>query len=252
MKRRMVSLAMALVLAMLLALTAYATTTGETLVMDDAGLLTASQAAELESRLQTISSAYNAQVVVATVSAVENGDVDRFIEYVYDEMDLGYGAGRDGVLLLVCMDPREYRILTNGMADEAIGASGIDIIGDNIVSYLSDGDYAGAFRVFAEDCEYYLNGHLNGYPFDPFGALTTAVVIGFVIALIVVLILKGQLKSVHRKYQADVYVRPGSMQLTVDNDLFLYSTIDRRRKEKSSSGSSGSSGSSRSVGGGSF
>lgn len=256
MKKRILSLVFALCLMM--ALTAsFCTVNAESfdssvaLVMDGAGLLTSTETDELNEKLQTISSTYNAQIVVATIDALEGGDVDSYIEYVYDSLQLGYGSTRDGVLLLVCMDPREYRILTNGMANDAIGSGGIDSIGDYIVSDLSDGDYADAFNTFADECEYYLNGYINGFPFDAGATLLTAVIIGLVVGVIVALVLKGQLKSVRQQNQANVYVKPGSMQLTISNDLFLYRTVDRRKKE-SSSGSSGSSGSSRSVGGGSF
>ena len=252
MKRRLFSLTLALALCLMLVLTAYAMPGGD-FVMDQAGLLTESEVTALNTRLQEISSAYNAQVVVVTIPALEGGDIDRFIEYIYDETGLGYGPNHDGVLLVVCMNPRQYRILTNGMADEAIGADGIEMIGDNIVSDLSDGYYADAFQSFADECEYYLNGHLNGFPFEAGINLVIAVVIGFVIGLVVALILKGQLKSVRQQNQANVYVKPGSMHLTTSNDLFLYRTVQRRKKENtSSSGAVRSSGGSRSVGGGSF
>ena len=45
------------------------------------------------------------------------------------------------------------------------------------------------------------------------------------------------------------YVKPGSMRLTVEHNLFLYRTVKRVRKQSSSSSSSGSS---RNTGGGSF
>ena len=64
--------------------------------------------------------AYNAQIIVATIESMGNSDIDSFVEYAYDSMGFGYGEDHDGVLLLVCMDPREYRILSNGFAASAI------------------------------------------------------------------------------------------------------------------------------------
>lgn len=253
MKRRILSLLLALVLCM--AVPAYAanapqlSASGEQLVMDTAALLTQREASALNARLLEVSRTYGAQLVVITLSSMEGNNIDTFIESVYDGMELGYGSSHDGALLLVSMDPREYRILTNGLADEAIGASGIDAIGSLIVSDLSDGNYANAFHGFADECEYYLNGHLNGFPFDPGGTLLLSLIIGLVIGLVVVLILRAQLKSVRKQHQANVYIKPGSMHLTVSRDLFLYRTVDRHKKETSSSGSSRPS---RSVGGGSF
>ena len=224
-------------------------TIGQLLVLDEADLLSESEISALNTKLLNIGDTYQAQIVIATIASLNGADIDEYINFAYDQMGIGYGSNRDGVLLLLCMDEREYRILTNGMADAAIGESGIDSIGDTIVSDLSDGDYAEAFDKFADECAYYLNGHLNGFPFNVRGSLTVALIVGVLAGIVVASILKGQLKTVRKQNQANEYVKPGSLQLTVNNDFFLYRTVDRRKKESSSSSSSGSS---RSVGGGKF
>ena len=114
-------------------------------------------------------------------------------------MDMGHGENRDGVLLLVCMDSREYRILSKGFAGEAIGPDQIDAIGEAIVSDLSDGDYADAFFTFADQCAYYLDGYLNGFPFNFGKNLIVALIIGVVAGVVVALVLKKQLKSVRQQ-----------------------------------------------------
>jgi uncharacterized protein len=76
--------------------------------------------------------------------------------------------------------------------------------------------------------------------------------VGLVIGLIVVLILKGQLKSVRRQNQANAYIRPGSMQVTVARDLFLYRNVTKTRRQSNNSSGGSSGGGSRHVGGGSF
>ena len=222
----------------------------EYLLFDDADLLTDAEEAKLTAKLLTVSHQYNAQIIIATVSSVGNGDVDGFLEYIYDYMEFGYGSNHDGVLLLVCMDPREYRILSNGFAGTAIDTGDIDSIGSSIVSDLSDGNYAEAFDTFTEKCAYYLDGHLNGFPFDFTTNLLIALVIGLIAGVIVAFVLKGQLKTVRKQDRANAYVKSGSMQVTVRNDFFLYRDITRTKKETTSSSSGG--GSSRSTGGGSF
>ena len=149
------------------------------------------------------------------------------------------------------MDVREYRILSNGFAGDAIGMSEIDAISEAIVSDLSGGDYAGAFETFARRCDDYLEGYRNGFPFAFGTNLLIALAIGLAAGLVTVLVMKSQLKSVRRQDQANVYVRPGSMQLTVSHDLFLYRDVSRRKRETSSSSGSRSGGS-RNIGGGSF
>lgn len=227
----------------------------ETLLFDDADLLSDAEEAELSAKLQEYSSQYNAQLVVVTLASLNGEDIDYFVEYLYDSMGFGYGENKDGVLLLVAMDVREYRILSNGYAGDAITVDTIESMGDNFVSYLSDGYYADAFDTFAEDCAYYLDGYLNGFPFHFGATLFISLVIGFVVGLIVVLVLKGQLKSVRKQDKANNYIRSGSMQVTLHRDLFLYRDVSRVRKQtnnSSSGGSRSSGGGSRSVGGGKF
>lgn len=248
MKRKIISLFLAVMLCLSLVV-AVSAQTEEHLVFDEADLLSVDEEIALTEKLMDVSHTYNAQIVIATIDSIEGGDIDEYLEYVYDSMGFGYGENYDGVFLLVCMDFREYRILSNGFAGAAIDSGDIDRIGDVIVPDLSDGNYADSFLKFADQCAYYLDGYINGFPFYFGKNLLICLVIGLVVGLVVVFILKGQLKTVRKQNQANVYVKPGSMQITVSNDFFLYRNLTRTKKQSSSSSGSGSS---RSTGGGSF
>lgn len=259
MKKRMICLLLAVMLCVGCGIPVFAETDStetigaeEYLVYDDADLLTDAEEVALQEKLAEVSAAYNAQVVVGTVDAMEEGiDIDTFIEYAYDELQMGYGENHDGVFLLVCMDPREYRILSNGFAGDAITLDTIDTISDSIVSDLSEGNYADAFNQFAVECDYYLNGYINGFPFDYGMNIVIALGIGLVVALIITGGMKAQLKSVKKQPAATEYTKPGSLQVTMANEFYLYRIVNTRPREKSSSNNS-SGGSSRNVGGGSF
>ena len=217
-------------------------------IYDDADLLSSAEEKQLAEKLSNIGEQFNAQIVIMTAPA-SDGDIDVFVEDVYDSMNMGYGENRDGVLLLVCMDIREYRILSNGFAGVAIDSGDIDAIGDVIVSDLSDGNYAAAFDEFADQCDYYLDGYINGFPFNFGKNFMICLVIGIIAGVVVAFVLKGQLKSVRKQNRASDYVKPGSMQVTVRNDFFLYRNVTRTKKQSSNSSGSGSS---RSTGGGKF
>lgn len=248
--KRFLILLLTLTLCLSLAISVSATAVAG-VVMDDADLLSQAEEQALAQKLMEVGTAYNAQIIVATVASADGQDPDYMVNDLYDSMGFGVGELRDGVLLLVCMDPREYRILSNGYAGNAIDPGVIETIGDAIVSDLSDGDYAEAFEIFADKCGYYLNGYLNGFPFNTGKNLIIALVIGIVLALIVTSALKAQLKSVRKQNQANSYVRDGSMQVTLSRDTYLYSHVSRSKKQNSNSSGSRSGGS-RSVGGGSF
>ena len=242
---------MMLVLVLVLSMAVSVSAATDRFVYDEAGLLTAQEAADLSGRLAGLSGTYNAQLVVVTIPSAEGNDPDEIVEYFYDNMGFGYGEDLDGVLLLVCMDPREYRILSNGYCSEAIDPADINAIGSVIVDDLSEGNYADAFDTFAEKCEYYLDGHLNGFPFNFGMNLMIALMVGLIAGLLTAKSLKGQLKTVHKKNEAKNYVKAGSLKLHTQNDVFLYRNIQRTAKPKeNNTRSSGSS--SRSVGGGSF
>ena len=256
MKKTIFSFLLALLLCVSLPTVAFALEElpGEDLLLqDEAGLLSSGEALMLQGKLAQLSREYNVHICVATRSSSFSFGLgmDTLIETLYDHNGYGYGSDKDGVLLLICMDVREYRILSKGAAADAISPNAIDQISDAIVSDLSDGDYLDAFDTFADQCAYYLDGHINGFPFDAGKSLLIALAIGLIAAFIVTAILKGQLKSVRRQSQANVYVKPGSMRLTQSGDYFMYRNVSRTAKPKSSS-SSHSSGSSRNIGGGMF
>ena len=251
MKKKLFSTILVVMLALSMALSVSAAP--KTFVLDDAGLLTQQEAAELSGILSRLSDTYDAQIVVVTIPSAEGDDPDSIVEYFYDNMGIGYGENLDGVLLLVCMDPREYRILSNGYCGTAINTEAIDDIGNAIVSDLSGGNYAEAFGGFADKCEYYLDGYLNGFPFDFGISIGIALLIGVLVGQIVGKVLKGQLKTVHRVNQAKNYVKSGSLTLTEQRDIFLYRDVKKIKKDTDSNSNTRSSGgSSRSTGGGSF
>ena len=250
MKKKIISLILALTLCCCLALSASASY--DVSVWDEADLLTDAEEAQLSEKLAEISDLYDAEIVIMTLESSGGQDIDELVNSVYNTMDFGYGENRDGILLLICMDIREYRILSNGFAGTAITGSDINYIGDAMVPDLSDGNYAAAFDIFADECVYYLDGYINGFDFDPFSTLLTSLIAGLIIGWIVTAVLKGQLKSVRRQDEAQVYIKPGSMRLTVEKDLFLYRNVTRTKKANNNNSSGSRSGSSRSVGGGRF
>ena len=225
----------------------------EEFLYDEADLLTDEQEAELVKKLTEVSHATNAQVVIATMASMDGGDIDSFVDYLFDSMGFGYGENHDGVLLLVCMDPREYRILSNGYASTAIGPDQIDMLCDFMETYLPNGHYVAAFNSFADQCGEFLEYYQMGSPFKVGKNLAISLIIGIIAGLIVAFVLKGQLKSVRKQDQAHRYVKPGSMTVDIQYDIFLYRTVTRTKKQKRvESTSSGSGDTARSKGGGSF
>lgn len=217
---------------------------GDARLVDDAALLTQTEAEQLTELLDETSEELNFEIIIVTLDDFGGGNVERFTEQLYDEV---YGKDQDGVILLVSMAERDWCISGNGEGKEIFTADHIDAVANVIIDDLSEGEYAAAFEGFVKECAYYIDGERNGYPFEASASLLIACVVGLLAALIVTGIMRSQLKSVQPKRSAQDYVTPGSLQVTVAKDLYLYRTLDRvKRANTSSSGSSGSSHSTRS------
>ena len=234
------------------------------LLVDDADLLSPDEEAALLPPLEEKSAAVGADIAVVTVNDTDGQDVENFAYDYYDYNGYGQGEDNDGVLLLISMAERDYWIVTTGYCIEAITDYGLEKIQNDFLPSLSYGNYIDAFRTFAADCETliaaarqgnvydlyhseddpentyggYYNDASNYYdgesylpqnyhPFNVGANALLALVIGFVLALITVLSMKGKLQTVRRRYEASNYVVPGSLALRANDDRFLYSTVSQ-------------------------
>ncbi len=189
----------------------------------------------LTEKLGTASRHYGVDIVVLTAADFGGKSAKSYAESFYDS-----GSFRDdGILLLVSMAKREYYICTSGSCIKTFGSRALDKLEDAIVPKLKTGDVNGAVLSFLAEVEDILVNGGGEDSVSPWKAPLICLGIGAVVALIVVLIMIAQLKSVRSKHTAADYVRPESLQMTQVLDLYLYHTTTRREKPKSSSGSSG-------------
>ena len=223
-------------------------------LVDAADLLYDWEEEQILERLDQVSRELQVDLVIVTMETTGGYSADAVIEAFYDEYGYGFGSNRDGVCLLVAMAERDYRILANGFGADAITMSEIYDIGDDVAYYLSDGDYAAAFDTFIDCCIYEIKVEINGVPFNFGMSLLISLAIGFAVALIATGIMAAKLRSVRTQSAAREYIKPGSMRVKRSADIYLYRTMDRRRKpQESSSGSrSHGGGGGRHVGGGKF
>lgn len=234
-------------------------------VLDIADLLSDGEEEALTRTLDSLSERQNMDVVVVTTNDLDGKTARNYADDVYDTAQFGYGSNRDGVLLLVSIADHDWYISTCGYGITVFSDAGIQYIGDQIKSDLSDGNYAAAFDTYAALCDDFISQAKTGEPYDNSNLLReplsliwipVSIAIGVVLALIVVSAMKSQLKSIRRQAAANSYLKPGSLNVTESQDLFLYSQVSRTEKPKDNdSGSSthtSSSGTTHGGGGGKF
>ena len=247
MNKRIFTLLLVLLICFALAVPAFAEA-GNFHMIDTAGLLTSIQEAALEAKLAEISARQGTEVCIVTVNSLEGTIIADYSEYFYDS----YMDDEPAVVLFIAMDEREWDIAAYGGAEVSFNAAGREYIGGQILDSLSDEDFNDAFTDFAALCDDFLAQAASGEPYgsgnlpkEPMAwySILIALGIGLVVALIVTGVMRSALKSVAMQHAAE-YVRPGSLQLTRSQDIFLYRTVSRRERPKSSTSSGSGAGSS--------
>lgn len=221
-------------------------------VVDMADLLTDSEEEKLQEQLTKTAEKYQCDVVAVTTDSCEGKSPQDYTDNFYYENDYGYGDAIDGIILMVSMEERKFHLATRGKAIEIFTDYGLQRIDDLITPDLSDEEYYQAFKRYGKLADEFMQEYEEtGRAFDvgkkyeqPMSLgmrLLISVCVGFVAALIVLLVLLGQMKSVSPKTRAREYVRDGSFRVTRERDIYLYKTVHSRKKEMSSGGGGGGS-----------
>jgi len=215
-------------------------------VVDFAGLFDADEFKNLTNKLNSLASKHNMDIVVLTTNTLNSMSPQNYADDFYDYN----GYKNDGILFLLSMEDRDWYVSTKGNGF-SFNDYDIDYTFDLMRNDLGDGNYYEAFLTFASNVDYFLDEASKGNEYDydrevkTFGVenIVGSAIGGGVVALIVVLILKGQLNGVRTEKFARNYVVPGSFYLTGYSDLLVSSHVSKspRPKDTGSHSSGGSS-----------
>ena len=198
-----------------------------------------------------ISEDYDCDVVIVTEESIDGADPMAYADDFYDYNDYGMGDDNSGILLLLTMSERKWKMSTHGDAIRIFTDAGQEYMSDKFVSSLTDGDYYEGFTEFADLCEEFIIQAQNGEPYDvenmPDDSISAgflflmSLAVGFVLALIVSVVMRCQMKTVHMKPDAADYMKAGSLHINRSRDMFLYNHVTRTAKPKNEDSGGGSS-----------
>ncbi len=242
--------------------------------VDGASLLDMTDAYDLNQYIADKSMSLGFDIVIVTVDTLDGKTPQEYADDYYDYNGYGFGEEKDGCLLLVSMEDRDWHISTTGYGIVALTDAGLDYISDQFLPYLSDGEYYDAFVTFTDTVSDFVLQSDTGEPYDignmgdleynnsssdsfNFRALIYGLVIGLIFASIFTARLTSKLKTVRHKTDANDYLVANSFTLTHESERFVGKTLTKTPipKESSSGGSSthsGSSGTSHGGSGGKF
>lgn len=241
------------------------------LLVDDAELLTDGEEQTLNEKLEEISARNKTDVAIVTVRSLQGASPMEFADDFYDYNGYGQGEERDGVLLLLSMEERDWWLTTTGYGITAVTDEARDYImnEEGVLFCFGAEDYYGGFTIFAEKCDEYISLAKAGTPFVPdydaeYGdgyysyevdnyvplnnyhsggaslpnyifAAVIALALGFLIAFIVMKSVASNLKTVAKKASANDYLVNGSLKITKSSDIYLYSNIAKTPRPQSDS-----------------
>ena len=233
-------------------------------VTDQADILSDEEEQELTKTAEGIAGKYGVGIYIVTVDDFANfTDQDNVFDaadQIYYDYQMGEGADRNGLLLLLSMDERDYATYLYGpISEEAFTDSGLTEMEEAFLAYFRSDDWMGGFEVYQKKADRYLKLQAAGTPYDPAAEahnepsrpaedekwhfpVMGVLIFPTLLAFILCSIWKGQMKSVHRGGAAYRYVAGNDVELTKQMDMFTHNTQTRVRiqeEERSSGGGGG-------------
>lgn len=210
-------------------------------VTDAADILSDSEDAALESQAQLIEDQYDFGVYIVTVDDYRDfSDTSVFdaAMTIYRDYSLGIGEGKDGLLLLLSMDDRDYSLVTYGdTGNYAFNDEGRELMTDFFLDDFGDDNWSAGFEDFLTWAAAYLDAAAAGEPYSddniPMSKedalLTLALYIAAIILIPLVIMFiavrgrDAKMKTVAAATEASHYVS-SPLNLTRSNDMFTHVT----------------------------
>ena len=272
--KQIISIMLLLILILPILLPAYGAEEPLDYVVDDAGLLTSEEEEDVQRWAASYKEDLQLDIVIVTTYGSSGKGVQAYADDFYDQNGYGYGIHKTGILLLIDMESREWYMSTCGEAIYMFTDYGLERLGQEILPWLSDGEYYRAFLAWISALPPYAEAYRAGSPVDgyvspdeydaPSGEeiyyyedhagialrpFPIALLTGLIVASITILVMRGRMNTAKMQRDAANYLKNGSFRLRQRSDMFLYSRVSRKAKPKNNTSGGGGSSVHRSSGG---
>ncbi len=229
-------------------------------VIDEAELLSASEEKRLSEKASDLSFAAGIGVYIVTTENYTKyaSDIHEASVTLYESHDLGIGNGKNGIMLLLSMNDRDYYLLSHGEdANYAFNDAAKDFLANGFLEEFRNDDWYDGFDDYLIKSSYAIEVAEEGTPLgteeDAMEVNVIGIFISFILALIVSFFichaLKKKMLSVAEQQRAASYIAKNGVDITTREDRYIRTTVSRTRIVRNNNNSR-SGGSSRSSGGG--
>ena len=241
---------------LLCALVLPASASAHSYVTDDAGLLTPQQRLELEELARKITEEHKIGIYILTVEDYHTyGEEPQIFDVLwnyYHDNSLGYGADRQGMILMLSMAERDFATFFYGEDTEyAFNGFGQAQLENYFLDDFGSDDWYDGFMDFLVASEDFMAKAAAGKPVrdNPWSLASVFVLIALFVSFVVTRLLWMKMANVAAQKGAKRYQTAEGLVLTKQVDQFLTRTVKRMKIESSDSGS-GKAGSSQAHTGG--
>lgn len=205
-------------------------------VVDNADLLTPEEEEKLRDNASQIYGEYGMWVAIVTVNSLGGKSAESYADDFYDNNY--YQSYKDGVLILIAMDTREWAISTCGTGIDLLTDWELDQLFYCMADELADNLFYDAFVSFFDRLPQYLAVAQKSEPgaADLLRILPIALLIGAAAGGITILVMRGQMNTAKAQHNAGNYLVSGSYRIRRQQDIFLYSRMSRTRIQHHHSG----------------
>ncbi len=208
-------------------------------ILDNANLLTDDEEADIMAKLDSASAEWKCNLAILTVNSY-TGYIQDFADDYFDYNGFGTDYNNNGILFMLSMDTREWAISTSGKGIEAFTDYGQEKLMDEMLPYLSEGNYYNAFSTFIDVSEDFLEKYSEGTPVDYdsnynyrsadqiLGYIPISLIIGLITALFPILYMRSQLENVHMKPNASGYQSHQGINMRMHQDRFVRRVVTHR------------------------
>ena len=219
------------ILTMLAVLLVHGVALAASSLVDNADLLSPRQEREVLQVLEQVEKAHNVRVAVVTMPSIGNNSMAAHANKLVDDV---YNDGAKGnMVLLQVTDQRKWYISTDSKLKDITGTNdAVNYMSKAFVTYLSNGDYPNAYKVYASKANDLLTYYAkNGKPVKkekPFPnepALVFALFGAFIFTKSIRKSLLDSMSNVNAAVAADAYLDERSFELKDSSDTYMYSNV---------------------------
>lgn len=174
-------------------------------VTDEAGLLSENENMMLEKMAETVSQKYGIGVYIVTVEDYRDfhsEGVYKATYTIYHEYTMGEGPDRDGIMLLLSMDDRDWAMFCYGSRCEyAFNSYGQQKLEKVFLDNFGENDWYGGFEDYIKECSVYLEKAASGKPVRASLFFPILIVIGLSLlaAAVIVSVIWQKMENVLKK-----------------------------------------------------